>query len=105
DITDEIENYRLTEERNLELERSNKELASFNYVASHDLQEPLRKIQTFLSRITENEQDKLSDNTKVYIERIRSSAERMRALIDDLLKFSRTNRSDEALEDSNINIL
>ncbi|MBJ7882109.1 CHASE3 domain-containing protein [Gelidibacter salicanalis] len=105
DITDEIENYRLIEKRNLELERSNKELSSFNYVASHDLQEPLRKIQTFLSRLEEKEQDHLSNNGKVYIERIKSSSTRMRSLIDDLLQFSRTNRSEEALEDSNINIL
>lgn len=105
DITDEIENYRLIEERNLELERNNKELASFNYVASHDLQEPLRKIQTFISRLEEKEQDNLSSNGKVYIQRIKSSSGRMRSLIDDLLQFSRTNKSEEAFEDSNINIL
>ncbi|HUH27247.1 CHASE3 domain-containing protein [Gelidibacter sp.] len=105
DITDEIENYRLIEERNLELERNNKELASFNYVASHDLQEPLRKIQTFISRLEEKEQDNLSSNGKVYIQRIKSSSGRMRSLIDDLLQFSRTNKSEEAFEDSNLNIL
>lgn len=105
DISNEIENYRLIEERNLELERSNIELASFNYVASHDLQEPLRKIQTFISRLEDAELDKLSINGKVYIERIKSSAERMRSLIDDLLQYSRTNKSEEAFEESNINIL
>ncbi len=105
DITDEIENYRLIEERNLELERNNKELASFNYVASHDLQEPLRKIQTFISRLEDKEHEHLSPNGKVYIERIKSSSSRMRSLIDDLLQFSRTNKSEEAFEDSNINIL
>ncbi|MBA6152034.1 CHASE3 domain-containing protein [Gelidibacter gilvus] len=105
DITDEIENYRLIEERNLELERNNKELASFNYVASHDLQEPLRKIQTFISRLEDKEQENLTDNGKLYIKRIKSSSARMRSLIDDLLQFSRTNKSEEAFEDSNINIL
>lgn len=105
DITDEIENYRLIEERNLELERNNKELASFNYVASHDLQEPLRKIQTFISRLEDKEQEHLSNNGKLYIQRIKSSSARMRSLIDDLLQFSRTNKSEEAFEDSNINIL
>lgn len=105
DITDEIENYRLIEERNLELERNNKELASFNYVASHDLQEPLRKIQTFISRLEDKEQDNLSANGKVYIGRIKSSSARMRSLIDDLLQFSRTNKSEEVFEDANINIL
>lgn len=105
DVTDEIENFRLIEERNLELERNNKELASFNYVASHDLQEPLRKIQTFISRLEEKEQDNLTSNGKVYIQRIKSSSARMRSLIDDLLQFSRTNKSEEAFEVSNINIL
>lgn len=105
DISDEIENYRLIEERNLELERNNKELASFNYVASHDLQEPLRKIQTFISRLEEKERDKLSNNGKLYIDRIKSSSGRMRSLIDDLLQFSRTNKSEESFEDANLNFL
>lgn len=105
DITDEIENYRLIEERNLELERNNKELASFNYVASHDLQEPLRKIQTFISRLEDKEQEQLSTNGKLYLQRIKSSSARMRNLIDDLLQFSRTNKSEEAFEESNINTL
>ena len=105
DITDEVDNYRLIEERNLELERNNKELASFNYVASHDLQEPLRKIQTFISRMEDKESDNFSDNGKLYIERIKSAAARMRTLIDDLLQFSRTNKSEETLEVSNMNDL
>lgn len=105
DITDEIENYRLIEERNLELERNNKELASFNYVASHDLQEPLRKIQTFISRLEDKESEQLSDSGKLYIERIKSASIRMRSLIDDLLQFSRTNKSEEVMEVSNMNVL
>ncbi len=105
DITDEIENYRLLEEQNLELERNNKELASFNYVASHDLQEPLRKIQTFLSRLEDKELASLSSNGKLYIERIKTSASRMRSLIDDLLQYSRSNKSDQVLEESDMNVL
>lgn len=105
DITDEIENYRLIEERNLELERNNKELASFNYVASHDLQEPLRKIQTFISRLEDKEGESLSNNGKMYIARIKSSSARMRSLIDDLLQFSRTNKCEDSLEPTNINLL
>ena len=50
DVTNEVESILTLEERNLELERNNKELSAFNYAASHDLQEPLRKIQTFISR-------------------------------------------------------
>jgi len=105
DITDEIENFRLIEERNLELERNNKELESFNYVASHDLQEPLRKIQTFLSRLEEKESDNFSGNGKLYVERIKSAATRMRSLIDDLLQFSRTNTSEEVFEVSSMSVL
>src|SRR5690606_21596954 len=82
DITEEIENFKILEERNLELERNNKELSAFNYVASHDLQEPLRKIQTFLSRLEDKESDKLSDVGLLYMNRIKNAASRMRMLID-----------------------
>lgn len=91
DITDEhLLNIEL-QERNKELEKSNKELASFNHVASHDLQEPLRKIQTFISRVSDADKEVMSESGKNYITKIESSAKRMRVLIDDLLLFSRTN--------------
>ncbi|AXO80911.1 PAS domain S-box protein [Olleya aquimaris] len=105
DITDEIISFRALEERNLELERNNQELSSFNYVASHDLQEPLRKIQTFLSRLEDEEAEKLSDRGTRYIDRIQNAATRMRLLIDDLLQFSRSNKADKVFEESNINLL
>lgn len=85
------------EERNQELERSISELESFNRVASHDLQEPLRKIQTFVSRISEIESLNISETGKAYFEKILKSANQMRTLIDDLLLFSRTNKT-EAFE-------
>ncbi|SFJ54722.1 CHASE3 domain-containing protein [Olleya namhaensis] len=105
DITDEIISFKVLEERNAELERNNKELSSFNYVASHDLQEPLRKIQTFLSRLEDEEVDKLSPKGIRYIDRIKNAATRMRLLIDDLLQFSRSNKADKVFEDSNINLI
>ncbi|PKQ46101.1 CHASE3 domain-containing protein [Confluentibacter flavum] len=105
DITDEIEHFKTLEERNLELERNNKELSAFNYVASHDLQEPLRKIQTFLSRFEDKEASKLSDSGVLYVDRIKNAATRMRMLIDDLLQFSRTNKADKAFEVADINTL
>ncbi len=105
DITDEIMSFRALEERNMELERNNKELSSFNYVASHDLQEPLRKIQTFLSRLEDEEAEKLSPKGLKYISRIQNAASRMRLLIDDLLQFSRSNKADKVFEDANINLL
>lgn len=105
DITDEIGYYDTLEKRNKELELNNKELQAFNYVASHDLQEPLRKIQTFLSRLEDKEQDNLSEAGKKYVERIHVAAGRMRLLIDDLLQYSRTNKSDEVFKESDVNKL
>ena len=66
DITEERLAGLAIEARNLELEQSNNELASFNHVASHDLQEPLRKIQTFISRFSEEDKANLSENAKGY---------------------------------------
>ncbi|HLT32383.1 MAG TPA: CHASE3 domain-containing protein [Aquaticitalea sp.] len=105
DVTDEKENYRMLEEKNAELEKNNKELASFNYVASHDLQEPLRKIQTFISRLEDKDMGNLSGSSRMYLDRIKTASERMRSLIDDLLQYSRTNTSDQAMEMSDVNDL
>ena len=75
--------------KNLELNKMNAELESFAYISSHDLQEPLRKIQIFTSLISENDQLLLSKNATQYFERIRASANRMQVLIEDLLTYSR----------------
>jgi PAS domain S-box-containing protein len=71
--------------KNQELENQNGELASFTYVASHDLQEPLRKIQTFSSRILEKEEDRFSAEGRDYFVRMRGAAARMQRLIEALL--------------------
>ena len=75
--------------RTAELERSNDELEKFAYVASHDLQEPLRKIQAFGDRLKTKCREILPDNGKEYVDRMLVAAGRMRRLIDDLLTFSR----------------
>jgi len=105
DVTQEHLNNLTLQERNRELEQSNMELASFNQIASHDLQEPLRKIQTFISIIWEKEMSGFSDLGKNYFERIQTSVTRMRKLIDDLLLFSRTTKTDKNFEESDLNLL
>lgn len=79
----------------LELKRSNEDLEQFAYVASHDLQEPLRKIRSFGDRLVSKYQGKLEDTGQHYIERMQVAAQRMQNLIEDLLAFSRITRSSE----------
>lgn len=105
DVTDEVLASMSLEQQNLELEASNKELLAFNYVASHDLQEPLRKIQTFVSRLSEKEYEKLSESGKEFMARINNSVERMRILIEDLLQYSRTTKTEKIFEDTDLNEL
>jgi len=83
------------EQKNDQLQKMNKELESFAYISSHDLQEPLRKIQTFSSRILEKEFDKLSEDTKDNFLRMQNAAKRMQLLIEDLLAYSRTSNSEK----------
>jgi signal transduction histidine kinase len=71
------------------LRKSNQELEQFAYVASHDLQEPLRKVQAFSDRLATKYADKLDDDGKLYIARMQDATVRMRTLIQDLLTFSR----------------
>lgn len=96
---------RQLEESNDELSKLNNELAQFAYVASHDLQEPLRKIQTFSARIQEIEKDSLSDKGKDYFARLQNASRRMQQLILDLLAYSRANTAERHFEEVNLNTL
>ncbi|MHA3789341.1 GAF domain-containing sensor histidine kinase [Flavobacterium hauense] len=92
-------------ESNKSLEKMNKELQAFAYISSHDLQEPLRKIQTIATIIAETEVDKLSDKGKDYFERMKNAAERMQALINDLLAYSRTNIAEGNIEETDLQLI
>src|SRR5579883_10015 len=72
-----------------DLARSNEELQQFAFIASHDLQEPLRKIKTFSDRIITSERDSLSEQAQDYLKRMQNAVCRMQALIEDLLTLSR----------------
>lgn len=85
------------------LKYANEELESFAYVSSHDLQEPLRKIQIYTSRILEHERNTLTTSGKRFFDKITVSASRMRTLIDDLLSFSRMDENHEEFKPINLN--
>jgi two-component system CheB/CheR fusion protein len=80
---------RQLEQKNIELERVNNELVTFTYVSSHDLQEPLRKIQNLTEYLLEKEKGNLSREGKTQFGRIQESAKRMQALIEGLSTYSR----------------
>ncbi|HVK18576.1 MAG TPA: PAS domain-containing protein [Fimbriiglobus sp.] len=93
ELLQQVEDRRKAEEQArstaVELARSNEELEKFAYVASHDLQEPLRKIQAFGDRLRAKYRDGLGDQGRDYLDRVLNSAGRMRRLIEDLLALSR----------------
>jgi len=94
----------ILEQKLNELESTNTELEQFAYVASHDLQEPLRKIQAFGERLRLRQAAQLNEEGKTDLSKISQSAERMQQLIDDLLVFSRTaNLRDRAFEEIDLN--
>lgn len=72
-----------------QLQRSNDELQRFAYIASHDLQEPLRKIVSFSNLLVEEIGDSLGDDAALYVDRVTDASRRMQRLIEDLLAYSR----------------
>jgi len=90
---------------NTELAAVNKELESFSYSVSHDLRAPLRSIDGFSQALLEDYPDKLDEQGKNYLKRVRSNTQRMGELIDDLLKLSRLIRSEMKPEMVNLSTL
>jgi len=93
------------EEKNTALQRTNDELASFAYVASHDLQEPLRKLQIFSTRILEKAGGGFAPDVADYFRRIMDGAKKMQNLIRALLQYSRLNGSDVSFVVTDLNAL
>lgn len=91
--------------KNNDLEKMNKELESFTYIASHDLQEPLRKIQTISTRIAQKEEQNLTHAGRDYFQRMQNAAKRMQRLIEDLLTFSRTSSGERKFEHMHLNTI
>jgi PAS domain S-box-containing protein len=104
DITDRKKIETELEQRTKELARSNTELEQFAYVASHDLQEPLRTVATYLQLLEKRYKDKLDPEAKDFIAYAIAGSNRMRALIHSILEYSRINRI-KPFEDINMNLL
>lgn len=94
DISDRIATEQALRDRTEALERSNGELERFAQIASHDLQEPLRTISSFVQLLAKRHGDKLDEQGKRYMHYVVDGAERMRALINALLTYSRVDRAD-----------
>jgi len=104
DITERKENFNRIKEVMKRLAKSNQELEEFAYVASHDLQEPLRKIMAFGEIIeTETKDGVLNEKGKDYLKRILNAAERMKSLIEDLLQLSRISTKNDPFLKCDVN--
>jgi light-regulated signal transduction histidine kinase (bacteriophytochrome) len=88
---------------NEELRLANKELANLNWISTHDLKEPLRKIQIFASRVLDREDPDLSAQVKDSVERMRFAAEKMQMLIEDILTYSKAGSMDKIFVPTDLN--
>lgn len=87
------------------LESANKELDYFAFMASHDLQAPLRKIRVFSDRLALKLEDNMDDDTKNYLTRMQNTCERMQQLINDILAFSRISADNNSFINTDLNVL
>lgn len=105
DVTQTVEAEEKLLKSNLELKSSNAELESFNRVVSHDLKEPLRKIQLFVQRIKDTEISHLSSKSKDYFSKVINAVDRMQSLIQNLLAYSRIDSSQRDFEAVDLNLI
>ncbi|REG82309.1 PAS domain S-box protein [Algoriphagus antarcticus] len=103
DITQEIKTEELLKQYTLELERSNEDLEQFAFVASHDLQEPLRMIASFMDLLKRKYGDLLDEKGHQYIHFATDGAKSMKQIILDLLEYSRANRPTEGKKEVDLN--
>lgn len=103
DLTESKKAERALKEYALKLEHSNRELEQFAFVASHDLQEPLRKISTFGSRLRDRVASRLDEEERLYLDRILDASGRMRHMINDLLALSRVTTQGQPFEQVDLN--
>ena len=105
DITDLERHEERLREYTRKLEISNRELEDFAHLASHDLQEPLRKIEAFGGRLAAKFADDLPDDAKLFLDRMQNAASRMRLLIDDVLSFSRVTTKAKPYQTTDLNTI
>ena len=105
DISEQHGKDKIIEDKVADLEKSNKELLAFNHIASHDLQEPLRKVLTFISRIREKDFETLPEKVQGYMIGIERATARMGKFIEDLLMYSRANNVEKVFELTDLNVL
>lgn len=90
---------------NEELKSANQELANLNWISTHDLKEPLRKIQIFASKVLDREDPDLSVQVKDSVERMRFAAEKMQHLIEDILAYSKAGSGEKVFELVDLNLV
>jgi signal transduction histidine kinase len=91
--------------KNKELKQKTEELANFNWIASHDLKEPLRKIYTFIEMVATKEGQKISDSARSNLRRAQSAVQRIGLLTDDIVTFSQVTAPDEQLSEVDLHQL
>lgn len=94
---------RQVHERTIELQRSNEDLLQFAHVTSHDLKEPIRKIKIWADRLQQDSRDRLTNESKFYLDRLQASTDRIMTMIDSILSFSKASFSNQDFEKADLN--